>query len=464
MGSVFCIRERYKFYYINQSGKKLLCKTKEEISKYSVSGKGLEVYYAVENKIYKYSLKDKEIKKIFEIEKNDDYTNCTVRHIESSENGKYCFFEWMLHNDIMTKYEHYSAIYNDEDENTVTEKGSFDYRNFTFTNNGNAVMSSKHSFQVRTDENEDVIKDYTCLTSFDYSTGVSKSFAEIEGFDYEIEYFNDNMYIMYDSQKLYSGKIGSEPKLVYSGELTYFIDCGGKDNAAFFSDGKYIFRIDLNSGKRLNIVKDYQEKDPDAVSGTRIYDFFTYSSDFKKIIYIDYDRDKLVSLSNWNEQKNAYISKNEITLNGNGYEYLWDDTYDLSMVFVVYDDDDPYYYHKVLPLSFKGDNLTQFELIRLDKVYNLRCDKFGHIFIFCDSFDKDTGIYLLNLNDGSRELIFDNNAYDFANYYGFIIFRVGKDYYDYGYIPKIEDIYYIDENGKPVIYEENVKNEYVIVF
>lgn len=85
--------ELYRFYYINKTDKKLICKTKEKISTYCVSANGLKVYYAIGNKIYQYSLKENKVKMIFDIE-NDKNKVSELEFIRSSDNGEYCFVYW----------------------------------------------------------------------------------------------------------------------------------------------------------------------------------------------------------------------------------------------------------------------------------------------------------------------------------------------------------------------------------
>lgn len=432
--------EMYKLYYINQNGKKLICKTKNEISDYCVSGNGLTAYYAVENKVYKYSLNDNSVKKIFEADKKD-YEKCGYS-ITSSENGEYCLLGWRLYDNPYDIKELYTTICHGENSVTVKSIGYKNYTDLTFTNNGSAVWLSKHS----------IYDEYTTyLSSFDYSTGVSKRFAEIEG-EYSIEYFS-NMYILYNSNKLYKGKIGSEPKLVYSGKLGQFMDCDSKGNTALFSDEKYIYRIDLNSGKRFNITKNSYDSD-------YIYDYFIYSSDFNSVAYIDCEAKKPVRLSQWNAKSNSYIQRTEVDITGNKTEYFGGYSNDLNVIFINSLNDDNA--EIITPLIFENGKFRKIADITEFDFGDFYCDKFGNL-IGCD---ENNDLYIIT-PDGSRKLIFSGEIEIFYSINDFVMFYCCKDkkYDKYGYeTGGTMDIYYIDKNGKLIIFEENTEYDIFAVY
>lgn len=433
--------ELYRFYYINKTDKKLICKTKEKISNYCVSGNGLKVYYAIENKVYQYSLKENKVKMIFDID-NDENKVSELKFIFSSDNGEYCFVYWNSirksnGESLSLRHLYYYGTILHNGKSVTDEIYDLYYTNMTITNNG-VMMWINDRY------------DDTKLGVFDFVNGKT-SLGWYDG-EYSIKYFG-NIYILYNSNKLYKGKVGSEPKLVYSGELGEFMDFGSKGNAVLFEDDKYVFRIDIKSGKRANIAKRYFI---DSRSIDTSY-YFIYSDDLDKIIYIDYDSQKLVQLSKWNDKKNSYTQRTETDIIGE--KFFFDNSKDLNVILVYfYDDNDDEIF---TPLIFEDGELKKLEDITGHKVRDIWCDRFNQL--ICR--DED-GLYIIN-HDGSRENIFSGETEMLSIENGFATFWVNKTriYNEYGdECGGTEDVYYIDENGKAVLFEKDSEYEYLIFY
>lgn len=416
--------ELYRFYYINKTDKKLICKTKEEISTYCVSGNGLKVFYEIENKIYQYSLKENKVKMIFDIE-DDKNKEFEFKFICSSDNGEYCFVYW----------DYYGAILHNG--KSVTTK--IDFYNCTLTNSGILMCSIDDGY------------DNTWLGSFDFASGKKSTIVYFDD-EYDIKYFG-NIYIAYNSNELYIGKAGSEPKLVYSGELGEFMDFDSKGNAVLFEDDKYVFRIDIKSGKRTNIAKRYFI---DSIS-IDTSNYFIYSEDLDKIVYIDYDSKKLVRLSKWNDKKNSYTQRTETEIIGE--KFFSDNSKDLNVILVYfYDDNDDEIF---TPLIFENGKLKMLEDITGHDFEDICCDSFGQLICL-----EEDGLYIIN-HDGSKEKIFSGETEILRIENGFATFWVSKTkiYNEYGDdCGGTDDIYYIDENGNVILFEKDSKYEIFIVY
>lgn len=441
--------EKYTLTYYNSSSSKLLYRSGNKFSyKASISEDGTTAFFSINNFVYRYSYTDGKIEKIYTIPK-EGYTGRSPAVIYSSPDGKYCLIKHGYYPESKDKdMEVHFRLWHDGKIISDEVYGEYDSgRDVSVSNDGKVI----HIYTAK-------------LYSFSSDTGKTELFADVpsEKYYYKTDIFHDKgTYIMYgyikeirdadnddpdyDNYKvIYSGRLYEEPKLIYSGNIVpdNIISCNGE--AIVFYDGEYIVRIALESGKSKKIIKLSSK----LLEEDRLYNHFMCSDDTDSAAYINYSTNKLVRLSGWDPEKNAYTVREEIGLNGTKEELMRYGSDDLSIIEIIDKDpdgSDNEYKHYAAFFDEKklvhapGDNI-------------IRIDRFGHV--ICGDVSGYSDLEILG-PDGSRKKVFtDEYSYYFdSSKCGYFMFGVkeatafgsdGEEFFG------IYHDYYINEKGEAV--------------
>lgn len=424
----YCLYEEndgeYTLTYINSNGTKQLYKSKKEFKHHeSISEDGKTVFYSIDNTVYRYSYESGKRKKIYTAQKNENSYDTHV-HQRSSPSGEYCF----ICVEHPTGYNNYNidlVIWHDGKTVSQTEETNFgSYGGDTYFG-----VNDKGEFFYTLDRD-------IYILDFDGKRLVEKapelSSEEDYKYGYETKVFKESgTYFIKSENAAFYGEIGGER---HTFSITDDCDVLRRNGESFIAyNGEYVARYDMKSGKSKNILKispkKYLEK--------RI-DFLDYSGDLDNVVYINYSKKKLVRLTGWDAAKNRYTNKQEIDLNGTGYERIEHCSYDLSIVEIMYASQENRYYIA----DFNSGNYVPIKDGSVDYI-----DRFDNII-------SETGgnIEIIDL-DGNKTTVFKGIEIFCQPYVsnGFYIFDSGgpeNRYYEAGDYELT--YYYIDKNGKAV--------------
>ena len=416
---------------------------------YAVSADGRICYYMVDDKVYRYSDTDGKNEMIF---KSNDYLD-----IMTSDSGEYC----VITNHLLLYVWH---------EGELSSVRPSEGRPFTIeaiNDEGKLIYSALYDDHVND-------KYYYCLYEFDFSTGKSTRFARLECSE-KYAYFTEiypekGTYISYGCNfGVYSGKIGSEPKLIFSADEFYedsYITSNGE--ITIVSDNEYFYVIDNESGKRSVLANVFPE--PFAGGFDRdIYDYFVCSDDLDAIMYIDYEKKCIVRLSEWDSDKFSYSKRQEIKFDTSENLCISYTSNNFNIVLFTEHDE-------------KGDISDLWVALFQNGTFENKKDMDLHIWcsdaydrMFCyGSREKNNAtrdnVYkdLLILNpDGSTTVVYEGyyNKLFFDEYSICLIYFTEYSFYqEVGYeLSDSSDIYYVDKNGNVIFYmHEDYDN--IIIF
>lgn len=310
------------------------------------------------------------------------------------------------------------------------------------------------------------------LCSFSFDSGKLEAAVEFpdDKYYYEVLAYPDTgMYIMYSDHyrvlpvgsdnksdkycKFYFGKTDGEQHSLSQDEIpkSYFLCAGSKSIAVY--DGEYVVRINLESGKRKRIAK---------LSEKRLNsNYIVFSDELDAVLYINYSKNKLVRLSDWDDKKNGYKKREEIELNGTKKEHIKNYSDDLKTALLSnaeYDEDSNSY--KSCAAFFESG-----KLVTIDTGYQeMRIDRFDNLIGIERAFPEKFNIDVFT-SDGSKKTAFSKCDDYYRDWkISFFIFRTetaeyADEYYEYGVCTD----YYINKNGDAVLLWDG-RNTYEIEY
>ena len=366
----------FQLIYRNCNGEKIIYKTTDSIDfDISVSEDGTVVYYTVDNAVYRYSYTEGKSKKIATLGNNKySHVNDNYYQVMSSPNGEYCLVKWRNYKEHPDYYDYYEKCMTicHNGKSVTTQYGNH-ADNHSISNDGRVFY---------TDDPEDKFE----LHLFSFDTGKDEVFAEIDldgHHPYRTDvFFDKNSYIIEDLDLIY-GKIGSAHQEPFS-DLYLVIKYDGK-SAIVTTDDDTVYRLNLENSDSLELVDGFSN--------------FACTDDMDTIVLCDYQNQKLVRLSGWNEKENCYKNRQEIAMPELTECRISIGSYspDLNIVYIINE-------------SIEGsDRIAYFNsgILQETKRSCPIIDRFGNI-LFCDS---EYNWYLLK-PDGSETSIFnDGNAY-----------------------------------------------------
>lgn len=446
---------KYPVIYHNYFGDKVIGEIEDKYTfEYcAVSADGRICYYMVDDKVYRYSDTDGKNEMIF---KSDDYLD-----IITSDSGEYCAIINLF------SYNKKIPVWHEGKLSFVRPPEGRIFSIEAVNDEGKLIYSALY---------DDYAKDeyYYCLYEFDFNTGKSTRFARLECSE-KYAYFTEiypekGTYISYGSSfGVYSGKIGSEPKLIFSADEFYgdsYITSNGE--ITIVSDNEYFYVIDNKSGKRSVLANVFPE--PFAGGFDRdIYDYFVCSDDLDAVMYIDYEKKCIVRLSEWDSDKFSYSKRQKIKFDTSENLCIAYTSNNFNIVLFTEHDEkgdiSDYWIAFFQNGTFENEKNTDLHIWGSDAYDRMFC--YG-------SWEKNNAtrdnVYkdLLILNpDGSTTVIYDGyyNRLSGDQYSICLIYFTEYSFYqEVGYeLSDSSDIYYVDKNGNVIFYmHEDYDN--IIIF
>lgn len=430
---------KYPVIYRNYFEKKVIGETWHKVYDCSDSGDGKTVFYSVDDEIYRYSYDTGKNELILKNEGDD------IR-VAASPNGEYCAFRYEYEHSPKMKLWHNGKIYTvdlEEKDKECYFKAIYDDGRIIYTARGDHNYMYDH---------------YCRLCEFDPASGKNVCMA-VQYYDSSFN-LNTMLFPEYDTYVMYYGgrsgaidvqygKIGEESKTI---ELPKFYGGILRTNGkiVIFCDENHVYSLDLESGKKSVITSSVKKKDePD--ENIHFNQYVKVNADLSAVVYIDYENDRIVRLSQWDDHLCEFTKKQEIYFEWQEYQYLWKASLDLDMVYL-----DGCESHMENVVFFRTGEIIASESIadRID------LSKGDYELTLCR--DRAKGSYehkykdLMILNpDGSKTMVFEG-GFDSISNGGFAM--INKNIYSYdkktgSRYKSAKDVYFIDETGKAVLWD-----------
>lgn len=411
-----------------------------------ISKDGTKVIYSDKSSIYRFSLSTRKKEKIAKV--SDEASYCYPLAI--SPDGDYCAF--ILGNDDST--ERLCIWHNGKIKKfPYYENDNFPYDVSVYNKNGKFyIFSNRESWD-------------SAIEVFDFSKGTRKVVAEFER-TYGADFTSDDIKIFSSGTYL-----GTENKICgnVNSDRSYYYDADFNDGI-LYSDGKSaiidykdnVYRLDIEDGRTCDLF---------SFANTRYYES-AVSKDASVFVYFDQKEEAFVRLSGWDDDKFEYTKKDTVkTKDSTGLvfpcmsrdfstrDYVWKNNFCQTNL--------------SLAGSNKYDNNTTSALVvnfdkKTYKIYKnqavIGTDKFGNIYLGGDERDDKTYDYIdltVVRPDGSEEKIYngkflkDDYKKIIRGYFSFevITSKINNDC-RYPDEDLTYDKYYVDENGKVVLFEK----------